>query len=176
MRCRQNWSNNCENALNLQIHKEYEASLTYHMLSNYFNRDDVGLDILAEYFSEASKEERTHADNLMNYQNMRGGIVKLGSVSPKNLEFTTSSMKVDDDILQSLLAALDLEKEVNDNLIKLHRIADMEKDPQFCDFLEGNYLNEQVESISKISKYISVIERLGNDQHGIWNYLKTVLG
>ena len=43
-RCRQNWSENCEKALNIQINKEYQASLNYHHLSSYFGRDDIGLD------------------------------------------------------------------------------------------------------------------------------------
>ena len=36
MRCRQNWSGRCENELNLQIFREYSASISYHMLSSYF--------------------------------------------------------------------------------------------------------------------------------------------
>lgn len=175
MKCRQNWSNNCENALNLQIQMEYEASLTYHMISNYFNRDDVGINILAKYFSDASKEEREHADNLMHYQNMRGGIVNLPAISAREIMFVNNSSLVENDILESFICALNLEKEVNESLINLHHIADQEKDPQFCDYLEGNYLNEQVDSISKISKHISIIERFGKDQHGIWNYLKSEL-
>ena len=42
------------------------------MLSNYFNRDDVGINKLVKFFSSASLEERGHADELMEYQNVRG--------------------------------------------------------------------------------------------------------
>ena len=64
-RCRQNWSGRCENELNAQIAREYSASISYHMLSTYFDRDDVGLQKLVEYFAKASLEEREHADQLM---------------------------------------------------------------------------------------------------------------
>ena len=68
MNCRQNWSEKNEVELNKQIGREYHASLAYHVLSNYFNRDDVGLNKLVDYFNKASLEERGHADKLMNYQ------------------------------------------------------------------------------------------------------------
>jgi hypothetical protein len=38
-----------------------------------------------------------------------------------------------------------LEKEVNKALLNLHSFGEQHNDPQFCDFLEGNFLNEQVE-------------------------------
>ena len=77
MNCRQNWSKQCEEQSNKHIVEEYKASLSYHSISNYFNRDDVGLNKLVDYFNQASLEEREHADKLMKYQNMRGGIVSL---------------------------------------------------------------------------------------------------
>ena len=71
MNCRQNWSIESEKELNKQISREYEASLSYHVLSNYFNRDDIGLHKLVEYFNKASLEEREHANKLMDYQNIQ---------------------------------------------------------------------------------------------------------
>ena len=90
MNCRQNWSKLCEDTLNSQIISEYEASLAYHCLANYFNRDDIGLKKLVDYFNKASLEEREHADKFMEYQNMRGGIVRLSDlcVMDINLEKT----------------------------------------------------------------------------------------
>lgn len=170
MRCRQNWSEVCEKALNKHIIREYQASLTYHMLSNYFNRDDVGLNKLVEYFNKASLEEREHADKLMNYQNIRGGIVLLENINVSNIV-----LQKPDDILSAFNMALDLEKQINNHLLNLHKISDEQSDAQFSDYLEGEFLKEQVEAISEISKIISVIERFNGDQHGIWNYLENNL-
>lgn len=170
MRCRQNWSDVCEKALNQHIIKEYQASLTYHILSNYFNRDDVGLNKLVEYFNKASLEEREHANKLMNYQNMRGGIVILDNINVNNIV-----LQKPNDILSAFHIALDLEKQINNHLLNLHNISDEQSDAQFCDYLEGEFLKEQVEAISEISKIVSVIERFNGDQHGIWNYLETNL-
>jgi len=57
-------------------------------------------------------------------------------------------------------------------LLELHQVADEQNDPQFADYLEGEFLNEQVESISEISKSISMIERFNGDQHAIWNFIE----
>ena len=52
MNCRQNWSVECEEQLNSQIISEYEASLAYHCLANYFNRDDIGLKKLVDFYTK----------------------------------------------------------------------------------------------------------------------------
>ena len=167
MKCRQNWSKECEDELNNQINREYQASLSYHVISTYFNRDDIGLQKLVDYFNKASLEEREHADKLMNYQNMRGGVVKIESIKPSKIE-----LGLPNDILSAFTKALEMEKEINQHLLDLHKIA--ENDPQFCDYLEGEFLKEQVEAISELSKIISVIERFNGDQHAIWNYIETL--
>ena len=169
MNCRQNWSLICEEALNEQIISEYEASLAYHCLANYFNRDDIGLKKLVEYFNKASLEEREHADKFMEYQNMRGGIVKLTNLCVQDIHLEKPS-----DILESFRIALNLEKSINEKLLRLHKVAEESGDPQFSDYIEGTFLNEQVEAISEISKIISVLERFNGDQHAIWNFIENM--
>ena len=168
MNCRQNWSIECEEQLNVQIISEYEASLAYHYLANYFNRDDIGLKKLVDFYNKASLEEREHADKLMEYQNMRGGIVKLSNICVREI-----NLEKPNDILDSFKLALELEKYINQKLLDLHKVADSSEDPQFSDYIEGNFLNEQVESISQISKIISILERFNGDQHAIWNFINT---
>lgn len=165
---RQNWSEKCENELNIQIGKEYNASMAYHMLSCYFNRDDVGITKLVEFFNKASIEEREHANKLMHYQNMRGGVVK-----PINWGYSEIvNLEKPDDILEAFKISLELEKNINQSLLDLHGVASEEGDPQFSDYLEGEFLSEQVDAISKLSKHISVIERFNGNQHIIWTYLQ----
>ena len=43
----------------------------------YFDRDDVALPGVHEFFKLKSAEEREHAEKLMAYQNMRGGRIVL---------------------------------------------------------------------------------------------------
>ena len=170
MSCRQNWSTECEKALNEQIEREYSASLSYHLLSAHFDRDDVGLNKLRDYFQKASLEEREHADKLMAYQNMRGGRVLFNNIMPKHFTLT----QVNNDILPAFVFALDLEKSINEHLLNLHKVASSSNDPQFSDYLEGEFLKEQVEAINEISKIISILTRFNGDQHAMWNYVQTL--
>ncbi|KAL1331095.1 hypothetical protein AAHE18_12G158900 [Arachis hypogaea] len=51
--------------------------------------------------------------------------------------------------------ALALEKLVNEKLLYLHSVADCNNDPQLCDFIESEFLDEQVKAIKKISEYVT---------------------
>ena len=158
MNCRQNWSEECENELNKQIQREYQASLSYHMLANYFNRDDIGLNKLVKYFNNSSLEERTHADNFMNYQNMRGGTVKLETLEvEKNFNLTNPI-----DIVQSFEIALGLEKSINESLLGLHKIAEK----GLGDLLKSSTLNpirsEALHHQAKIGTVLLVKNKTNN--------------
>lgn len=66
---------------------EYNVSYVYHAMYAFFDRDNVGLPGMAKYFKESSEEERGHAETLMNFQNMRGGRVQMGSIVVPESEF-----------------------------------------------------------------------------------------
>jgi ferritin heavy chain len=66
-----------------------------------------------------------------------------------------------------------MEQHVYESLLKIHKTADEEKDPQFTDFIEGEFLKEQVEALNDVAKYVSQLKRIGNNGHGIWNFNST---
>ena len=78
------------------------------------------------------------------------------------------------DVMHSLEVALSLEKSINESLLNLHGIADKENDAQFADFLEGTFLEEQVEAISELSKMISQLERFGDNKFGVWRFVNNM--
>ena len=163
-----NWSRECQNELNNQINIELDASQQYLSLYAYFNRDSVGLGNVANYFKKASEEERDHAMKFIDYQNMRGGKVVLKPIKDYNYEPLGDKKK--SDVLKAFELVLQLESIVYQSLLKLHIIGDKCNDPQFCDFIEGEYLKEQVEAIYELNKMISNLKRIGNDGHGIWEF------
>ena len=166
---KQNWSNDCENAVNNQIDLEYYASHYYHLLYCFFRRDDIGLEKIANYFKKASEEEREHAEKLMDYQTLRGGRVVFKGV--KEIELSLEDhIRAKSHIKEAFCLALGLEKTVNQSLLNIHRLASEKEDPQFTDFLEGEYLKEQVEANYELSKIISQLELIGNDGAGLWNF------
>lgn len=128
----------------------------------HFNRDDVALPGFEKFFHESSKEEREHAEKLMKLQNQRGGRIVLQDI-PKPVQQDWSSG------LEALKASLELEKTVNQSLLDLHDLATKHNDAQFADFIESNYLHEQVEAIKKLADYITNLERCGSV--GLGEYL-----
>ena len=162
------WSSECETAVNNQINLEYYASYCYHYLFTYFDRNNVGLKNIAKFFDKCSHEERDHAHKLIEYQNKRGGSVQLKSIN--NPDIDLSNFNRENDILLALRIAYELEVKVYNSLLELHRIGDNSGDPQFTDFIEGEYLEEQVDAMSELQVLISQVERIGTDGHGLWNF------
>merc|ERR1719402_1538803 len=108
-------------------------------MTYYFDRDDIALPGFHKFFNELSDEEREHAEKLMKFQNQRGGRIVLQNIQkPERDEWGTG--------LEAMQAALALEKNVNQALLELHKVADSHGNFQFSDFLESNYLTEQVEA------------------------------
>jgi len=158
---RQNFHEESERAINNQINMELTASYVYQSMAFYFDRDDVALPGFSKFFAHNSEEEREHAEKLMKYQNKRGGRVVLQDVKrPEKDEWGTG--------LDGLQAALDLEKKVNQSLLDLHAVATSHNDANLTDFLEGEYLEEQVEAIKELGDMITKLKRAGP---GLGEYL-----
>lgn len=165
---KQNFHSETESLINKQINMELYASYVYLSLSAYFGRDDIALLGFAKRFREASHEEREHAEKLIDYQNMRGGrIVFREILKPSSDEWGTA--------LEAIEATLELEKTVNESLLFMHKSADAKNDAQFTDFIEGEYLKEQVEAIKEIGDLITKMRRAG-DGLGLHIIDKELLG
>ncbi|KAL8172375.1 hypothetical protein V2J09_024179 [Rumex salicifolius] len=168
---RQKFENGSEVAINEQINVEYNVSYVYHAMFAYFDRDNVALKGLAKFFKESSEEEREHAEKLMEYQNKRGGKVKLQSILMPLSEFDHAEKG---DALYAMELALSLEKLTNEKLLNLHSVAAKNNDVHLQEFIEGEYLSEQVESIMKISEYVAQLRRVGKG-HGVWHFDQALL-
>merc|ERR1712018_1047597 len=152
---RQNYHEDCEALINKQINMEFYASYVYLSMSSWFNRDDQALHGFAAHFKNESGEERGHGMKLMEYQTKRGGRVVFQDIAkPTTMEWGTP--------LEAMEAALELEKTVNQSLLDLHKVAGEKGDGHPCDFLESEYLNEQVEGIKAIGDLITKMKRAGD--------------
>ncbi|PQQ03019.1 ferritin-4 chloroplastic [Prunus yedoensis var. nudiflora] len=168
---RQRYADESEAAINEQINVEYNVSYVYHALFAYFDRDNIALKGLAKFFKESSEEEREHAEKFMKYQNTRGGRVKLHSIIEPPSEFDHAEKG---DALYAMELALSLEKLTNEKLLSLHKVAEHNNDPQLTDFIESEFLTEQVEAIKKIAEYVTQLRRVGKG-HGVWHFDQTLL-
>jgi len=152
---RQNYPEECEALVNKQVNMEFYASYVYLSMSSYFNRDDQALPGFSGFFKKNSDEERSHGVALMNYQAKRGGRVVLQDISkPTSMEWGSP--------LDAMTAALELEKTVNQSLLNLQTAASEKGDPHLADFIEGEFLGEQVDSIKEIGDLLTKIQRAGD--------------
>jgi ferritin heavy chain len=158
---RQNYHAECEAGINKQINLELYASYVYSSMAWYFDRDDVALNGFHKFFKKQAEEEREHADKLMKYQNMRGGRIVLQNIQkPERDEWGSG--------LEAMQAALALEKNVNQTLLDLHAVASGHSDAQMTDFLEKEFLEEQVKSIKELAGFVTNLKRVGT---GLGEYM-----
>ncbi|KAL7646494.1 UNVERIFIED_CONTAM: hypothetical protein RMT77_001744 [Armadillidium vulgare] len=153
-RIRQNYHEDCEAFINKVVNLELIASYTYLSMSFNFNRDGVSLPGMEHLCKELSEEKHKDAEYFMKIQNKRGGRTVLQAIESPFIQTWETALKGLQDILS-------LEKRLNQALLDLHEVASDKKDPHLTDFLEGKYLDKQVEVINKIGHIISRVKRAG---------------
>jgi ferritin heavy chain len=151
---KQNYHAECEAGVNKQINLELYASYVYQSMAWYFDRDDVALPGFHKFFKKSSEEEREHAEKFMKFQNQRGGRIVLQNIEKPEMDEWGSG-------LEAMQMTLALERNVNQVLLDLHKVATAHNDNHMTDFLEGNFLEEQVVSIKQISAFITQLKRVG---------------
>lgn len=154
------WTKDCEKALNDQVNVELGAFYAYTAMGNHFNRNDVALRNVAKLFLKNAEEEREHAQKLIEYNHRRGGNTSYYDIKAPSAFSSTFSA------LDAMQKALDMEIEVNESLLRMHKHA--ENDPEFADFIEAHFLHEQVESINMFRGYITNLKMCGA---GLGTYL-----
>ena len=166
---RSGFSAECERALNAQINVEYNVSYVYHAMWAFFARDNVALKGFAEHFKKEALEEREHAEQLMEYVNLRGGRVELQQLLPPQTEYEHPEKGC---ALYALELSLSLEKLNNDKLCELHRVAEDAGDAHMCDFLEGTMMDPQVQSVREVSEMVATLLRMGPPGDGMaaWHF------
>ncbi|XP_036590903.1 ferritin light chain-like [Trichosurus vulpecula] len=162
---RQNFSSEAEAAINRLANLYLQASYSYLSLGFYFDQDDVALPRVSRFFRELAKEKHEGAELLMRLQNQRGGHVLLQAVQkPAQDEWGRS--------WDAMQAALNLEKDLNQALLKLHALGSSQGDPQLCDFLESHYLGEEVKLLKCLGNHLTTLRHVQVDpQSGLGEYL-----
>ena len=159
-RARQNFSKEAEDAINDQINVELDAAYAYQSIASWCSRDSVALLGFAKYYNKQAAEEREHAQKFINYMSLRGGCCKFRVIKEKPDDWKSA--------LNILESALQMEKSVNDSLLRLHSTAEQHNDPALEDFLEGDFLRDQVEDIKTAADLITQLKRAGDEGLGLY--------
>ncbi|XP_018331224.1 ferritin-like [Agrilus planipennis] len=134
-------------SLNHQILEEIQASYIYLSMACFFARTDVALPGCYVYFKKMYKEELGHADVLIKYLTMRGGVVNLNTIEPPCNQNWEGIQNV-------LINAIQLETCIRDQLVKLCHSAEKERDFGLADLIQGEFVREQDESINELTRLL----------------------
>ncbi|CAF3358744.1 unnamed protein product [Rotaria socialis] len=151
---RYNYHEDNEGLINRQINLELYASYVYTAMAHHFERPDVALKGHSKLFKKMAEEEREHANKFMEYQNKRGGTIVLLDIKKPVQQSWGSSLEAHE-------TALQLEKDVYQALLELHSFSCKHNDPHLTDYLEGEFIEEQVKSLQEYAGYITNLRRVG---------------
>jgi len=146
-------------ALNRQVNLELSAFYSYTAMGSYFASTDGSMRGTATFFRNQAQEEMTHANMFMDYIIMRGADLNLSDIRTPNATAFTS-------VMAAMEHALEMEIHVTDSLLNMYDIATENNDPSLADFLDGNFIAEQVDSMDQLAHYVSVLERMNGDAVG----------
>jgi len=140
--------------------------MQYLAMGAHFSRDTVNRPGFAQMFFDAASEERDHANKLISYLLMRGGLTsKVSSliktvIEPEILEWKSG--------LQALKDALQLESKVTKkirNVIEVCEDGSEYNDYHLVDYLTGEFLEEQYKGQRDLAGKISTLDKM-IDKHG----------
>ncbi|KAK9712835.1 hypothetical protein K7432_006864 [Basidiobolus ranarum] len=157
---KQNFTTASEDLLNQQITVKYNSHYIHLSASTYFGRDNVALPGLQKYFKKLSDEEYEQVWKLIDYQNQRGGIVQLASISSPKTEWESAY-----DVVE---ASLSMKKETNEAFIATSLHGREVNDPALEDFVKSNFLHREVAVISELAHLSTQLQRVGRDKLGLY--------
>ncbi|AFS79226.1 ferritin [Gottschalkia acidurici 9a] len=144
-------------ALNDQFNYELLSAHYYIAMAAYCADQD--LDGFANFFMVQAEEERFHAMKFYNYINEVDGRANLEGISTPKNDFESIT-----DVFQN---ALSHENSVTKRIYNLMDIAQDEREHATISFLRW-FVDEQIEEEASMKTIIKKLERLGNDNHGLF--------
>src|SRR5262245_21326045 len=136
------------NALNDQIGREMAASQQYVAIAVYYDAETLAQ--LASHFYRQAVEERNHAMMIVQYLLDAGEKVEIPGVQAPQTSFP--------DAVAPIQLALDQEKRVTEDIVRLAKLAREETDLVGEQFLHW-FLQEQREEVASMSSLLAVVDR-----------------
>jgi len=135
-------------ALNEQIGREFGASQQYVAIAVHYDAET--LPQLAQHFYRQAVEERNHAMMIVQYL--------LDADLPVGVPGVAAPVTAFDDAVAPVQLALDQEKSVTEDIVRLTKLAREEGDLVGEQFLHW-FLQEQREEVSSMGALLTVVER-----------------
>ncbi len=143
-------SEKMNDAINLQIGKEFSASLQYVSIASHFATET--LPELAAHFYRQADEERDHAMRFVHYVVEAGGRVEIPAIPIPKAEFSS--------VEEAVQLSVEQEKAVTNEINELVELALKESDHITNNFLAW-FLTEQLEEVSSMESLLKMVQRAG---------------
>jgi len=150
-------------ALNRQVNLELSAFYSYTAMASFFKSTDGAMRGTAAFFRGQASEELAHANMFMEYIISRGGDLNLNDIRTPNVTSFNG-------INHAMEHALEMEIHVTDALLNLHDVAAAAGDKSLEDFLDSNFIAEQVDSMDQLAHYVAILERFDGDPVGAYMF------
>jgi ferritin len=138
-----------ETVLNAQLHKEFDAEMTYLGLAIYFEKELFSG--FAAWFRKQSGEERSHAVKIVEYMLDRGGNPAIPAVAAPKVTFAAP--------LDAFKTALGHERANTAGVYDCLATAQRVNDPATAEMLQW-FVREQVEEEKWAEEYAQMVERV----------------
>lgn len=158
-------SKKLQDAINLQINKEFYSEYLYLAMSAYL--EDKGLSGMANFMKIQAEEERFHAMKFFDYVNERGGRVRLEVIEKPAEDF--------DSALDVFEKSLHHEEFVTKSINKLMDVAIEKNDHAAKSFLNW-FVDEQVEEENTFGDIVNRLKLIGGKGNGILMIDKEMAG
>jgi ferritin len=146
--------------LKQQIRNEFTASQQYIAVAVWF--DDQDLPQLAKHFYHQALEERNHAMMIVQYLLDNDVKVSIPGVDEIRNDFAEA--------IELIELALNQEREVTDEIIRLAKTARDEDDYKGEQFMQW-FLKEQVEEVAQMSTLLNVVKRGNGNLFDVETYM-----
>jgi bacterioferritin B len=143
-------SKELNHAINIQIGREFEASMQYLSIAVYF--EGRYLKKLAELFHKQSEEEREHALKFVKYIVDTGGHLEIPPIAAPKASFESAE--------ETAALSLKWELDVTKYIYELVEMAIAEKDHIAREFLAW-FVTEQLEEVSSMENLLGVLKQVG---------------
>ncbi len=137
-------------AINVQIGREMEASNQYLQIAAYF--ESRYLKKLADLFYKQAAEEQEHALKFLHYVTETGGNLAIPALAAPKTDFSSAE--------EAVALSLKWENDVTKYIYELVEIADSTKDYIAREFLAW-FVTEQLEEVSSMDSLLGVVRNAG---------------
>lgn len=161
------WKTEAGLLLSSQLLLEYNAFYFYAACGAHFGDPNVCLRGLERFFKESSIEENGHAQQIINFMNMRGLNIEFRTIEAPDIKRYEKTSDI-------LKASKEFEQTVLNNILTISEIAAKAGDGSIVEFFE-DFIAEQVKSISEFNDLYVNCVRCGDGGMGLFLFDQSLL-